>query len=182
MAIYEITLEKTQLNPQNQSIYWSNVYHCNAADLASAQSIANTVFTAERNIHAPAVTFTKFRVRPAVVGAQGAITTLNTAGTRTGVSGDYLPLYNTLRVDFNTAVGRPSRKYLRLPIFESDQSNGQLVAATMTQINTNYVTPIQSLTGLCDVDGEAFVSVVARSEVQMRQLRRGSKRKTPVLP
>ena len=124
----------------------------------------------------------KMRVRPyGVPGNVGTIVPLTGTGARTAV--DSLPLFNVWRVDFAVAVGRPNRKYLRGPIAEGDQASGLISPSiTSTILTTNYINPLLALGVLVDTQGNSVTSGNAWPYVGMRQLRRGSKRKTtPVI-
>jgi hypothetical protein len=182
MPLYQIDIEKSFLAATGSLIYWTNVYHADRPTLADAQSTATIILNAEKSIHYSNVTYTKYRVRPAVVGSEGSITAVNLPGARGIASNEYLPLFNVVRIDFTATIGRPSRKYLRLPVLETNQVNGALSAGEITALNTNYCTPMLGVTGLCDVDGQNFTAVTPYPYVGMRQLRRGSKRRsTPVI-
>lgn len=182
MPLYQVDIEKSFLVNAAQTVYWTNSYHVNAADQAAATTAGLAIVEIERDVHYNSVVFTKMRARPAVVGALGNITSLNVTGDRASAGQDMLPLFNTVRIDFNTAVGRPSRKYIRGPVAEADQTAGNLTSTMQTLFSTSYRAPLLALGSYVDVDGEAFVSGQVYAPVQMRQLRRGSKRKTtPVI-
>jgi hypothetical protein len=180
MALYQVDIEKFLQGPGFQNNYWTNVYYCEAASVADATTFMNAVVACERPIHMTTVTFTKGRVRLAAPGNPGSVIPLALLGTRT--AGDALPLYCTFRVDLGTSIGRPSRKYLRGPVGETDNSNGSLIAGTTTLITNSYITPLLAIAALRDVDGEPFINGTAIAPVQMRQLRRGKRRlATPVI-
>jgi hypothetical protein len=127
------------------------------------------------------VSFTKIRIRPAgVVGVQGTTEASGVSGTlETQV---YLPLFNVMRVDLSPAMGRPSRKFYRIPVPESAQDNGQFVAGWTSGINGNFIPQLLAVNGLCDESGNDIVTIGMSPTVGMRQLRRGSRRRTqPVL-
>ena len=171
--IYKVDIQK-----QYQNTYWTNVYYVNQPDLASASAAATTIVNVERTIHAPAVNFDKVRVSD-LSSTQYQTISVNQPGQRS-VTGDFLPLFNVLRVDFNVAGGRPSRKYLRLPVAESDQSNGIFTSSALQSLATGYAIPTS--TGICDESGSPFTSTSFQERVGMRQLRRGSRRRTtPVI-
>ena len=95
---------------------------------------------------------------------------------------DVLPAYCTARVDFGKAVGRPCRKYLRINLGESEQTNGIILAGVVTTITNNYINPLVAMNVVCDDNGDLIINGVVLTPVQMRQLRRGSKRKVgPVI-
>jgi hypothetical protein len=182
MPVYQVDIEKTALNPASQQVYWTNVYHVSAPDQATAVSQGSSIVTIEKTIHSTLITYTKMRVRNvSVLGMAPTIVPLTGTGGRATAT-DYLPMYCCCRVDFGKATGRPNRKYLRIFILEGDQVNGNLTAAAEGSFQTNYATPILSLGYVCDADGTLISSADVITQVQMRQLRRGSKRRTtPVI-
>lgn len=177
MAVWEISIEK-QLGGE----YWINVYHGDVADQAAAQALGFQIATIESSVHQSTVTFTKYRVRQVgQLAGPGTVYPLGFPGTNGAA--DSLPLFCVQRVDFAVPVGRPSRKYLKLPVFEAAQSNGTFSQDHLTSINNSYSTPLLNLDGLSSNDGQTFVAIAANPVVGMRQLRRGSrKRTTPVIP
>lgn len=163
---------------------WTNRYIVEADDLTSATALASVYLGAEGAVHSAMVTITRARVSSMVEGDDVyQIIQVNQQGLR-AQNLEYLPLFNVVRVDF-TAVGggRPSRKYLRLPIYEPDTSGGSFVSTFQTLIETSYVAPLIAAGAMYrDVDGQSFSSGQIYPRVAMRQLRRGSRRKlTPVL-
>jgi hypothetical protein len=93
-----------------------------------------------------------------------------------------LPLFVVVRFDFAVGVGRPSRKYIKMPVPTAWPSGNVFLPAALTQANSLYSTPIIAVEGISASDGQEFISCSANPAVGMRQLRRGSKkRETPVL-
>ncbi len=180
MAVYQVDIEKSFSPSAGTTVYWTNVYHVDAASVAAAQTQAANIQAAERPIHLTAVNFTKYRVRLATTpGAAGSVTTTALLGTRAGTG--TMPLFNVFRVDFSTATGRPSRKYLRGPLLTGDNLSGVLGAAAQTVLGT-YAGTIYAIAGICDKQGQAFTGYAGSTQIGMRQLRRGSKRKiAPVI-
>ena len=164
-----------------QGEYWTNRYIVAAADLIAAQSIGSQIVGIERAIHLSPVLFTRYRVSDGVKDTDVYIVAnLNLFGTGNLDNAAMLPLFNVLRVDFNTqGGGRPSRKYLRGVLQENNIAYNDINAPALTNYNTNYATPLAALAGFVDVDGQEIVQGSAYPFVAMRQLRRGSKRKTP---
>jgi hypothetical protein len=167
-----------------QNEYWSNRYVIEADNLDDASVTAAAIRLVEVNCTHSFATLTKYRVssdnpfddvyqiindnRPGTWAWEGAV----------------LPLFNRVRIDFNTVGGgRPSRKYWAPPLTESDVNGNQLEAATISHFNTAYVAALLAIEHFVDVDGQQFSSGSVFPSVAMRQLRRGSKRKqTPVIP
>jgi hypothetical protein len=137
--------------------------------------------TLEKTIHASTVSFTKMRTRQAgTTGNTGTITPLTGAGGRSVTAP--MPLFNVFRIDFGVSGGRPSRKYIRGPLNSTDNTSGAVTGTTITLLQNSYITPLLNMNVLCDPQGQAFVNGTAWPFVGMRQLRRGSKRKTtPVI-
>lgn len=182
MATYQIDIEKTMVLTTGTTYYWTNVYHCVAGSNAAAVVIGNSVVAIEKAIHATNQTFTKMRVRQnSPIAMAGSITVLSGNGTR-ATPADVLPAYNTVRADFTKAIGRPCRKYLRINLGESEQTNGILLAGFVTTWTAGYVAALVALGTICDPDGDIITGGALITPVQMRQLRRGSKRRiAPVL-
>jgi hypothetical protein len=159
--------------------FWTNRYMIEATDLATATTAAAFIRDKERNVHSTIVTFDKYRVSDTVVGTDVyQVVNDNVQGTRAAPNGEWMPLFCVLRVDFNTVGGgRPSRKYLRLPLYEDDCYQGNTAQAIRTLVLTSYAGPLIGLANFVDVDGQAFSSASASLAVGMRQLRRGSKRR-----
>jgi hypothetical protein len=163
--------------------YWSNRYIIDATDLAAAVAIADGIYDIERTVHQPGVTFTKYRVSDMVAGTDNFVVIPKGEPGLLSLTGEPLPLFNVVRVDFGTGSGRPSRKYLRLPLSEGVQANGVLDSVFVTTIRDNYASPLMNHVGFVDVDGEQIISNSVHPEVGMRQLRRGSRRRTTsILP
>jgi hypothetical protein len=179
MPLWSLDIEKERLGE-----FWTNRYILNAADLTSAVSVGLTVVNNERSIHKPSVIFTRYRVSDFdPLTDIYSIVSVSLPGLAPSDPAGALPLFNVVRVDFNTAVGRPSRKYLRTPIGEGEHDSGNLTAAYASFIHINYTNPMLGITEFVDVDGDAFTSGATFSVVAMRQLRRGSRRRTePILP
>jgi hypothetical protein len=180
MPRYNVDIEKML-----EGEYWTNRYVVQNADLAAAVVSANMIYEYERAIHTNIVLFTKYRASDQVPGTDVyQVVTLNTMGLAT-LTTDYWPLFNVVRCDFNPeGGGRPSRKYLRLPIAEGNiTTKGQLSTAWRDALKTAYVDPLVAMVAFVDVDDQALTSGSVYPFVSMRQLRRGSKRKlNPVLP
>lgn len=178
MPIFQVDIQKNL-----DTEYWTNVYHVQAADRAEAATIADDILSAERSIHQTRVVFPSMRIAPYPGPSEGTIVVVGLTG---GAPNDpYLPLFNVLRVDFSTPVGRPSRKYYRIPIPESVQENGVLSTSFQTDFSTAYNLAMAPLYGgqLVDVDGQPLTFGRLIPNVGMRQLRRGSKRRLePVIP
>lgn len=175
MSIYKIDIQKSI-----GTEYWTNVYYTNQPDLATAVTTATDIVTLEESIHMNFVTFDKALVTDLSTDFFTTVP-INAFGGRTPDS-DRLPLWNVVRVDFAVNGRRPGRKYLRIPVLESHQTDGVLTPGEIQWIIDHYCTPLHNAGQICNEHGDAFVDIVVNPNVAMRQLRRGSKRKvTPVI-
>jgi hypothetical protein len=137
MALWNVDIEKLL-----EGEYWTNRYIVSALTLADAASIADDIVEAEKNIHRTVVLFTKVRTSDQTPNTDVyRVRSINEFGELAIVAGERLPLWNVLRVDFSTGSGRPSRKYLRLPIYEGDIVDGQFNSGFMATMGTSYASP-----------------------------------------
>lgn len=173
MAIYQIDVQGV-LGTE----YFTNVWHVNASGYAQALGWADAIaeVTADQS-HADVV-IDKARVALYPLnGGQGTVRSYALQGGQGNY--DYLPLWNVVRIDYQPALGRPSRKYMRFPVNEGVQVKGVLSAGQVAAYQAGFVNGIgQQVTGLCDIHGQPFVDARVFATVGMRQLRRGSKRRT----
>ena len=182
MPLYQVDIEKRLL-----AEYFTNVYYLQSPSLADAATDAALIVSFEKSIMLDNVNFVKQRVRTTTIGDDlYAVATLSGLGLRSS-SGGTLPLFNTLNVVLSAATGRPSRKYYRGVLQESDIDytavSLSLLSTVQTQANTLITAMNASASDLVDIDNTLILTVVPVSDVGMRQLRRGSKRRArPVLP
>jgi hypothetical protein len=171
-ASARITIEKMY-----QGEYWTNVYFVDTT-VESGGATALALVEAERAVHMSQVLFTKFRIDDNTENTDVYYTgIINTFGVRSAAAADLVALFNVVRVDFQAATGRPSRKYLRGCLQESFVAFQTIDPAQVTFIQTNYADVVAGLTGYVDVDGENIVGGVVYPLLAMRQLRRGSKKR-----
>jgi len=182
MTMFRVQVFKTITGSDRE---WSNTYLCEAPDIDTVVAVLPDVLADEAQMHLDNVTVTRARVSDTVVGTDVfAIVTGNLIGSRgTAETGDWLPLYNTIRVDIDVAGGgRPSRKYYRSPVLESENDGGFLAGATQTFFDTavgQIITTFETGSApLVDPDGQTLVTPHTSNRIQMRQLHR--KRKKPV--
>jgi hypothetical protein len=175
-GLWVVDIEKMYLGE-----YWTNRYIVAASDLAGATTIGGTIMGLEKTVHQGAALFTRYRVsdgQPLTDVYQ--VVQVNAFGEKPGTNTSYLPLFNVIRCDFNTAGGgRPSRKYLRGILTEADVAFNNIEQACIDYLTTNYVNPLVGLAGFVDVDNQQITSGSVYPNVSMRQLRRASKRKAP---
>ena len=162
--------------------YWTNRYLIIDASLEDAVTTGTAIAEAERQVHYANVIFDKLRVSTVAIHDNVyQIVALGTTGMLTALT-DYLPLWNVVRVDWNVnGGGRPSRKYLRLPVGEGNQNKGVLAPDVITFIENNYIAPIIDLGAMVDPQSASIIGGVVMPLIGMRQLRRGSKKKKPVI-
>lgn len=177
MALFEVAIQK-----QLGSEYWLNCYHVDVADRPAARAAGLEIANVESNVHSSAVTFVNYRIRQVSQLAEaGSTYPLGFTGTQSAYS--YLSLFNVARVDFAVPVGRPSRKYLKLPVGAGSVNNGVFIPAFITFVQTQYCGLILGVEGICDNNGQTFEVANVNPTVGMRQLRRGTrKRETPIIP
>lgn len=177
MAIWECTVEK-----QMGQEFWTNVYHFQAADLALASNIGDSIADIEVAAHYNSVTVTAYRVSDTTPGS-GVFTTIPRGQSGANIlASDYLPLWNVARVDFTVSGRRACRKFLRLPIPEGEQSAGGLSVQLRNGILQNYANPLAALGVLTNPQGDPILDGIVMPMVAMRQLKRGSKRKITTGP
>lgn len=168
-----LTIEKMY-----QGEYWTNVYFL-AGSIGDSASAAADILAAERAITLDSVLFTKMRLDDNTEDTEVyASTPINLFGLNANVGAQVLPLFNVLRVDFAAGTGRPSRKYLRGVLSENNINFNTIDAVTVSTFQTLYADVVASLPNFVDVDGDNITAGVVHPFVGMRQLRRGSKKKT----
>ena len=160
---------------------WGNTYLIASDTLVNADAYGiENVVPFEQQVHDQRVTFEESRTSTLTPNDGQFITTV-LGGTGDATYGEYLPLYNTVRVDITRdGVGRSARKYYRTPVPEGEQDNGVLsttfVNAFNTAINDLIATGAVPGTHLCLPDGDAWLAGSTRTAVQMRQLHRKRRR------
>lgn len=174
MPVFSIDIEKI-LGTES----WTNRYFVNAPSLQDARSLAANFWTAEQEFHVTSVRFDRVRVATTTPNDDTfVIDPIGLTGLRPPV-GNIVPLFNCVRVDFPKGVGRPYRKYYR----------GVLDEATMvfTTISAPLLGDIEASLANIDGDNATLTGDILRAgipvdQVAMRQLRRGSRRRTqPIL-
>jgi hypothetical protein len=163
-------------------VYMSNVYHVIATDYADAIVQGDLIVFQQAKVLPDAWLINHMRIStPALADNSFVSRPLNVPGTRAS-SSQGLPLYCRFRVDFSVGFRRPLRKFL-VGVLEDDQATGLLTQAAINLVTVNYVDPLktQGTVKLCALDGTPVNGGAVVSAVGMRQLRRGSKRKKPVI-
>ena len=161
---------------------WSNRYIVSAEDLQAARNAAISITAAEVLLHNQATVLTYARVSTLIPGDGSYVTVPTNAGGQRPNPTDNLPLWNTLRVDITVAGGgRPSRKYYRPPLGESDVNNYQIeptIASLFTTTLNDLIGDLETNgTPLVDPDGQEWLNATTITRVQMRQLHRRRRRR-----
>lgn len=174
--VWELSIQK-QLGTE----YWINVYHADVPAQDDARATALAVVNIERAVHSTDVLFVNFRVRNiSPIAGPGTVYPVGLVGQLGAAS--YLPLFNVARCDIAVPVGRPDRKYLKFPISNVNVTNGRFTQAALDFWQANYCDAIIALTALSDRSGQPYLSASINPAVGMRQLRRGTRKKsTPII-
>lgn len=183
MALYHVDVEKTLVGE-----FWTNRYVVSTTTLSNADEAADLIVSAERAFHREDITFTKVRTRTVAPGDDIYSSRPISAPGLLATSGPYLPLFNVARVDFIAeGGGRPSRKYYRMGICAGDMVvDFTLPNAILSALEGSLAALIGDLEAnaspFVDVDGQALSDPTAYAAIAMRQLRKGSRRRTePIL-
>lgn len=169
-----------EIEKMYQEEYWVNRYFVTGTVPSDGVGPANNILAAERAITDSRVVFTKYAVRTTLEGDFNFATVpVNAMGTISNGADPLLPLFNVLRVDFQAAIGRPSRKYLRGVLTEGAIAFMDIGSGHMTSFQTNYATVMAAIPEYVDAQGQELIAGVVYPKVGMRQLRRGSKKSPP---
>jgi hypothetical protein len=166
-----------------QSQPYSNDYQVEADAMSKAVTMADAIVAFERSFFLDSVSFVYYRISSAAVGDRTfRHVTLNLAGLIGAAGKDPLPLFNTVRLDLQTADSDPCRKYYRPPVYEAFQTDGVLDAGWRATIAANCATMISAFpagTRIVSSIGNIVLSGVVFPRVQMRQLHRHRRPATP---
>ena len=163
---------------------WTNRYLTDqAVGSQPAEDLATTIANAERGLYFSDIRINKIRIATLLENDDVfQVWDPNLAGNRTGTATDRLPLWNVVRIDFGAGLGRPSRKYLRGVLTEIDINGSSIASAIITGILTTYATAISNAAVIVDPQGSDLDGFSIPAAIAMRQMRRGSKRRsTPVI-
>lgn len=172
---------RIQIDKSIGAQHWSNDYLVVATDLIQAEGFGVTLMAMERSIHGSVVNFNYIRTSTTLKGDRSFNhNPINLTGQIDYTGFEWLPLFNTVRVDLGTAGSDPARKYYRIPVLEVNQVNGQLTSAIQSSITAQVQnilpggsTPVPVVT----TKGNIVVNASTHPQVQMRQLYRRGKRK-----
>lgn len=178
MALFNLDIQKAI-----DTEFWTNRYTLDLATADPEQADIQTILLAERNITTTSVSFTSYRLSTATVGDETFfIVPVGESGLYSG-GGDRLPLFNCVRVDFTVLGTYPCRKYLRTGLTETMVAGLYLTPTYRDLVNANYADVLAGLSSYVNPAGRSITGGAAPEEIAMRQLRRGSRRRTqPVIP
>lgn len=174
MALFQIDTEK-----RLGSEFWTNRYIVRAENLAATFSVAAAIVAIERQFHASAVTFTRYRTASTAVGdGIFSIQPVNQNGQRDPLT-TLLPLFNTLRIDMSATTGRPSRKFYRGVLTEADINGDAVTQDFMVDVGelANLFPVDPGDAGIVDPQDQLLTAVTQYPFVQMRQLRRSRRKR-----
>ena len=160
---------------------WANDYLTDDVTIEDAHSTASLILNFEQHIHQTVVLFTYMRISTTVKDDRVfRHVVINEPGLL--ASGDHLPLYCVARMDMACGDSDPCRKYYRLPVNESGQTNAILTTDTLGSLNsliaTHLVTP-SVLGHIVSGKGNSVQTASFNPNVQMRQLHRHKRKKIP---
>lgn len=172
---------RVQIDKGMTTTHWSNDYLLVETSMDNAQTHALNLINMERSIHGSNVTFNWARISTYNAGDRVfRHLPINLPGLQDAGGVDWLPIYCTVRADFQTTDADPCRKYFRTPVFESWQSNGVLSPAQVTALTAliSVVLPGgSSPVAIVSNKGNLVTALSVHPQVQMRQTYRRSKRK-----
>jgi len=176
LAVFQVDIQ-THISAD----YVSNVWHVNAASEADAMDQGVKLAHYHAALIPPAQTVDYIRVNSVPNVSNTFISqTVSIPGTRTDAP--LAPPFNRFRILFFKGQGRPLVKFLVWP-YRTDFAGDGFIPATIAYVNTNFIVPLldDPDVNLCSSSGVPVVSAVLSEKVGMRQLRRASKRTSPVL-
>jgi hypothetical protein len=175
MPLFRMVVEK-RLGTE----FWSNRYIIQMAAINAVNADLAQIILCERSACTPEVEITKYGLSDLIPDNDTfMVVPVGLQGLRSGALATMLPLFNVARVDFTVEMGSPSRKYYRGLLVEGDIENaGSLTDAFIDYVNENIAAPLAALDSFVDVDGQPFTGGACSAFVGMRQLRKGTRRRT----
>lgn len=151
---------------------WENVYTVLTSSPAAALTNGAFFKDAEQSVSYDWVSFDGFDVTLAAGGpviaktlayfGQGALASAGLGGL--------LPLFNTVKVTFFNALGRPEVKYLRLGANANNIGSFDWDGAFVTYVDDHYTQVVVGNLEYVGPSGEFHASAVTAPQVQMRQV------------
>lgn len=162
---------------------WENVYLLQGTSIELAATAGAEIAEMERRFHLDQVMFDYVRVSSTIEGDDLYVTIpIGQPGLR-GAQSDMYPLFATLRVDILVVgSGRPSRKYYRGVLEESEVQGGFISGSLRSSVSAVIDEVIAGSEAfpqlpLVDPDDQPWDSAVVYPKPQMRQLTRGRRRR-----
>ena len=189
MPLYLISTRKA-INTNGITAKWSNRYFVQADTTQGALDAANGIWElGERPFH-NALAFcyevyanntedppnTPGTTQPVAAGVMRGGRPATAASTTV-----LMPLANVVRVDFPVQESRPSRKFYRIPLLETDITSAQLDADIFNAVATGCEF-IAGLALMRDVDGQAYMGSAVVRGLTVRRLGRDADRAVPPGP
>jgi hypothetical protein len=170
MPVYRVTIAKQLIDGPYALQPWSNVYHLNDSSMASALLHAPVIVDLEKTLYPDNVRIFRYSISDPAVPNTGTSKTISESGNRsTGTVATQLPLFNCVLAKLIVTSGRPSPKYLRVVLDESEVDTGAVVGTLITAIETNFTTPLVNLGYVTDESGNLITDALVMSKIQMRQ-------------
>lgn len=177
MAVFQVDVQT-----KAGAIYISNIWHVNAADLAAAHIQAGNLAVAHAMTIPSFWAIDYIRTSTPAPGDGAYIAQpINIPGTRS-TPGQILPYFNRFRVTFSVGFRRPLTKYL-IGVGEADCDGDQFTNAVIAEFQAGFVNAVVNgpTLDVCSPGGLPVLSGGLNTAVGMHQLRRASKRRTPVI-
>jgi len=165
---------------------WANDYLVECPTLDDAESVANILIAFEQNIHYTVVMFDSARISTTTkFDRVFRHVVINETGTPDAAGQQFLPLFNTLRLDMTTLDSDPCRKYYRIPIPESEQTDGNFAPGWISALDPQFPPVLAALpdgSSIVSNKGNIVINGSFHPLVQMRQLHRHKKKKVVPAP
>lgn len=183
MSIFQVDVQK-----HFGGEFWTNVYFLEANDINTAHDAAvNVLVPVEQAVHTEGIVIDKVRTSTTTPNDRVFINSPRNDACTIALAGNRLPLFNIVRADLTVGTGDPSRKYYRSGMgslsmggpFEWDVTRTSAIHTALNSLMIDFAT-----NGVVWVDesGNVITDTIVPVTIGMRQLRRGSKRRTqPVI-
>lgn len=189
MSLWKAQIKKA-INSSGLAYKWSNTYFVEAETATEALSAAANIWlNGERLFHNQLAFAYEFYVNNTAdphftPGTVGTVLPEVRRGLRPATVLDVpqvLPSFNVVRVDYPVPASRPSRKFYRVPLLESDVSDQQVSVALAEDLQegANY---IASLPAIRDPDGQPYGGVGVNRGITSRRLGREAALAVPTGP
>lgn len=170
MAIYRMQTRIAQDTPSTTPYKWSYLWYVDAADLSAAVAVGEALWAALRPAHSNYAYCYELYITDLVPSTTNFVTSPITAGNQRGTAGlvtNLLPSFNVARIDLNVVGSRPSRKFQRLPLGETQIQNGVLEDSASDTFREAYLDAI-AIPGIVDESGNGFVGVTVKGVTSRR--------------